>query len=129
MKGIRIIKGFFLLLVAFGPLALFAFPTSLARPFGGKVLTAPLPGAVCADNMEPTSPFVIVPVTPFGKIGPFAEIPGPQTVGSVTPGAWILGLYWSVPIPDCEVVVPPVAAPVPVYKAYLFGTSSPNLPI
>lgn len=131
MRGlyIRIIEGVFILLVALGPVALFAFPVIPVRPFGGRVLLAPIPGANCPGTLEPTSPFNINPAAPFGMIGPFAETPGPQTVGQVVPGAWVLGLYLNTPIPECEVGIPPIAAPLPVYRAYLFGTSVPDLPI
>ena len=58
-------------------------------------------------------------------MGPYAEVPGPQTFGSVVPSAWMLGLYSNIPIPDCLVGVPGVGQ-VPVYKAFLFGTSIPG---
>ena len=127
MKGlyVRIIEGIFILLVALGPVALFAFPIVPARPFGGKVLLSPIPGAICPTSMQPTSPFNIIPVSPLGKAGPFSEVPGPQTVGKVVMGQWILGLYWTIPIPDCEID----GAPATVYKAYIFGTNVPDLPI
>lgn len=119
-------KGIFLLLVALGPVALFAFPILPVRPFGGRVLLAPVPDVTCPGSMEPTSPFTIVPVSPFMIPGPFSEVPGPQSIGKVVPGAWILGLYWSTPIPDCTTELPPV--PIPVFKAYIQGTNVPDVP-
>lgn len=115
-------KGVFVLVFALGPVAMFAAGFGFL-PFGGRVLTAPIPGAVCPTALDPLSPFMNIPVG-LNIPGPFASVPGPQTVGQVVPGAWILGNYLTTPIPDCFVGVPG-AGQVPVYKAFMYGTSVP----
>lgn len=122
MKGIhkKIIFSYFLVFLA--TLGIFS-SVNPARPFGGRVITSPIPGAVCPTSLEPTSPFAIAP-TPLLLPGPFSEVPGPTGHGQVVTGAWILGLHLPVPIPDCLAPIPPLGS-LPVFKAFLFGTSIP----
>jgi hypothetical protein len=114
---------------------LFAFSANITMaalmPFGGRILTAPIPGAVCPDvDLEPTSPYVVVPANPIHAPGPFAQILSPYGFGQIIPGAWIIGKYLSVPIPDCTVGIPPVGTVLPVLKTPIYGTSVPlDLPI
>lgn len=99
--------------------------TSPLISFGGRITTAPIPGAVCPTSLRPTSPFILVPAN--GSIGgPFSEAPGPLAFGQVVPGAWILGLYLPTPIPDCTApAFLPAGGAVPIFKATIFNTSVP----
>lgn len=118
---------FFSSILFFGLMANVAFAQNPGLiPFGGTIFLAPLPGSICPGTVvfEPTSPFAIIPYGTGGIPGPFSELPGPQAYGQVVTGAYVLGLYLPVPIPDCTVAVPP-GGPVPVLKAVLFGTSVP----
>lgn len=119
MKNVRWLAIIFL--ASLPMITLAASPVWL--PFGGEVVAAPITNVGCAASFQPTSPFAIIPTAGFVP-GPFSELPGPTTVGMVLPGAWILGLYYTVPIPDCVAVIPPLG-PTPVLKAFLFGTSIP----
>lgn len=121
--GIKKIIFFVFVFSVFAQSAHAALPVPVLISFGGRVITAPIPGAVCATSLEPTSPFAIKPFgTPY--IGPFASVPGPQTSGQVIPGAQILGLFLSIPVPDCTAPVPPLGT-FPVFKAPIYGTDIP----
>jgi hypothetical protein len=100
-------------------------------PFGGRIVSAPIPGATCPDvDFEPTSPYAVIPANPLHIPGPFAEIFSPYGYGQILPGAWILGKYLPTPIPDCMVGIPPVGTVLPVFKTPIYGTSIPfDLPI
>jgi hypothetical protein len=127
---------FFVAIILFG-LSVNISLAQVLMPFGGRVVTAPIPGAVCPTSISfvPDSPFVITPVgvgIPGASSfipGPFSSVPGPQTFGQIIPSAWILGLYLSVPIPDCVAPIPPLGT-LPVFKATIYGTSVPiDLPL
>lgn len=119
---------FFVFIILFGLSVNITLAQAL-MPFGGKVLTAPVPGAVCPDvDFAPEDPFIITPALPPAA-GPFQQTLSPYTqFGLVAPGSWILGLYLPVPLPGCTVVVPPIVGPIPVLRAVMWGTSVP-LPI
>lgn len=124
MKYLRYLLVIFLISL---PVAAFAINVQPFRSFGGRIITAPVPGANCPTSLEPTSPFVILAV-PLGSpyFGPFSQLPGPQTAGQLVPGAQILGNYMTIPIPDCFVGLPLVGQ-VPVFKAYMYRTDVPEI--
>ncbi len=121
---------FFVFIILFGLSVNITLAQAL-MPFGGQVVTAPVPGAVCPDvDFAPEDPFITTPtiLTP-PIVGPFQQTLSPLTqFGLIAPGSWILGLYLPVPLPDCTVVVPPIVSPIPVLRAVMWGTSLP-LPI
>ncbi len=119
----KILRYFLVVLLASIPFIIFA-ANPLVRPFGGRIITAPIPGANCPTSLEPMSPFIVIPVG-INILGPFSSVPGPQTFGQNVPSAWILGNYTTIPIPDCFVGVP-LLGQMPVFKAYMYGTSVPT---
>lgn len=94
----------------------------LLQPFGGRIGTAPTPGVECPAGKQPGSPFTVIPVMPTASwlmVGDYHPISLPF---QLVPGAWILGLYNPVPIPECvTTTVPP--APVSGFRTYFHGTS------
>ncbi len=92
--------------------------------FGGRITTAPTPGIVCPAG-KLGSPFTLAPNGPFAT-GPFVGDYYPvSNFYLLAPGAWILGLYNPVPLPECAIPVPPPGLPVPVtgFRTILHGTS------
>jgi hypothetical protein len=110
---------FFVFIILFG----FSVNITLAQtlmPFGGQIITAPTPGVACPAG-APGSPFSITPiVSPPGLyVGDYNPI---STRFRIVPGAWVLGLYIPVPIPECATTsTPPV--PVTGFRTFLHGTS------
>lgn len=87
------------------------------RSFGGKVTATTTPGVLCAAQ------YGAMTITPVGGTFPPTPYVIPATKNSITPGAWILGLYNSVLTPGlCYTEsVPPV--PYPAFTILKFGVS------
>lgn len=88
--------------------------------FGGRVITAPTPGVSCPVGGL-VSPYTI---TPAGVFPPALYITTPWVggFGAIAPGAYILGLYNPIPIPECATTtVPPV--PAGGFRTILYGTN------
>ncbi len=118
---------FFVFIVSFSLSVNFAFAQALV-PLGGRILTAPTPGVSCPGGRQPGSPFSIVPVTAINPPGLYIGDYNPTSLKfNLTPGAWILGLYLSTPIPECATQSAP-PAPVSGFRTIIHGTSS-YLPI
>ncbi len=95
---------------------------SILQPFGGKIITAPTPGISCPAGRQPGSPFMLAPNTP-SVVGPFVGDYHPISLNyQLVPGAWILGLYNPIPIPECATQSAP-PAPVSGFRTFLHGTS------
>lgn len=112
----------FVLVIGISLTPVITFGAVLGLPFGGLVLTAPVPGVSCPGGGV-TSPYVLTPLGGFLP-GLFTSTTGVGiTVGSITPGAYILGLYLPTPIPEC-VGPPPLNT---TFQTSIYGTNIPGL--
>jgi len=111
--ALRFVKAIFILMFAFGPVALFAFGLG-PQPFGGKILLAPDPEAVCPAG-KPGSPFRVVPTSltapQLVMVGDYNPISLGFVLGT---NEWILGMYWPTPEPECSTAA---------YRTQFHGTS------
>lgn len=113
---------FFVVVVVFGVSVNFAFAQAIPMlGFGGRIITAPTPGVSCPAGAL-GSPFTMVPagVAPAGLyVGDYH----PTSVSfRLAPGAWVLGLYIPIPIPECATQsIPP--APVAGFRTFIHGTN------
>lgn len=106
---------------------LFLFPktsSAIILPFGGRVVTAFVPPAICGGE----GPVTIIPAG-IAPPGPYAVYPATirKTFWPIVPNAKITGLYIPVLTPICWIPVPPPGVPVPVlaFPIIMFGSSSP----
>jgi hypothetical protein len=92
------------------------FDTSTYRPFGGRITSTTMGNVTCPG----TGPITIQPV---GKSisGPHWAMPGKG--GSISSGAWVLGLHSVSMDTSCQEVDGPITRPYPAYKWFIYGTS------
>lgn len=89
---------------------------------GGRIITAPIPGIICPAGKQPGSPFMIAPSI-GAPVGPFiGDYNSVSNFHLLLPGIWFLGLYSSVPLPECATQSAP-PAPVSGFRTLIHGTS------
>jgi hypothetical protein len=124
MKKVIFFSVFLLLLLSVNTALAFTLPP---RSFGGLIIAAPTPGVNCPAGRQPGSPFTIIPAG-ASPAGPFVGDYNPISLTyQLVPGAWILGLYNPVPLPECATTTP-VPTPVPGFRTFIHGTSVPINP-
>ena len=86
------------------------------KPFGGKITLTQVPTVTCPG----TGPILI---EPYGQSleGPYWAIPGKG--GSISAGAWVLGLHSRSMDTQCQQQVGTVRKPYSAYKWFIYATS------
>jgi hypothetical protein len=89
-----------------------------SRPFGGRIITAPVPGVECYNPPKQGSPFII-----SSGIESYEGDTNTKSFGQIVPSAWILGLYSITPSTNCYIPATPANIPYPTFRTILHGTS------
>lgn len=101
---------------------LFGFKDTQAviqKPFGGRIITYPIPGIICPGNTS-FGQFAIIPsnVAPPTPYTPLIENP----IFKIRPGVFIKGNFTTTPLPICftDAVIP---IPIPTFPVTFYATS------
>ena len=86
------------------------------KPFGGRITMTQIANVTCPG----TGPITISPVG-SSLSGPFWAMPGKG--GSISSGAWVLGLHNQSTDTSCQQQNGPTRTPYPAYKWYIYATS------